>query len=140
MFEIPTGTGKSLVINLAAHALLKFAGVKRVLVVSATPFLSQFGYLHYSLKDEGTDGFAPDTAGKKSIHFPMEGFGTIPDSYLGTAAVLLDETDACFNTARCSIDAASKPGFFTFHHTAQKLAKAKAIVGISGTFGDDARR
>lgn len=60
IFEIPTGTGKSVMINLAAHSLLLHADVKKVFVVSATPFLSSYGFENYSLKIEGTDSIYPE--------------------------------------------------------------------------------
>ena len=75
--------------------------------------------------------------GKNEIlHATAEQLLLIPESFIAKSTVVFDEMDACILGQQCSIEVDEETGKQTFLHIAAKLAKAKRIVGLSGTFTD----
>ena len=136
LVQLGTGTGKSVIVNLAAHAINTMTNDK-VIIVTPTFYLRTVGFTKFRNAVKDIDVLSGARLGKNEIlHATAEQLLLIPESFIAKSTVVFDEMDACILGQQCSIEVDEETGKQTFLHIAAKLAKAKRIVGLSGTFTD----
>ena len=136
--ELPTGVGKSVIINLTAQ-VLHYMNDKKTYCVAPNKLLALWGKEHFALHDYGYDAYVEAAKSRhKVIHLSAEQMLEVSDAVIRDANVIIDESDACLQQQRGIFRASKTSTGFNFSYLVKKFALAHTLCGVSGTIPEHA--
>ena len=134
LLELPTGCGKSLILNLYAHWLLTYTKTKKVIILVTSEYLAYQHQVFFSPIQEGTCIY-PVTEGE-IIYASTETFFYGPIvQFPAHTQLLLDEVDGIFEEDVWHFMPGSSADKKILQWRSKVLPQFKNIVAVTGTSG-----
>ena len=134
IIEIPTGSGKSLIISALAQAILKLLPGIKILVVLPTAFLKYVAYTNYSFGNN-TEQMYPALAGNRNITYvEADVFAELREDTIANRVILVDEIEQCFVEKQFKFVPRQEDKKPVARFIGKKLARARTVIGMTGTY------